>query len=82
MFPIFGTKYDDGEIAMLVEQALIDDPLANAAELQPLVDNGVVSISGRVANEPARRRIVQNIRDTLDSAGVDYRRVDDELHVG
>lgn len=81
MVPIFGTRYDDGELALLVEQALIDDPLANPAALMPSVKEGVVTLSGPVANNVARERIVRNVREALDAAGVDYKRVEDALTV-
>lgn len=81
MFPLFGTKYDDGELALLVERALTNDPLANPAELAPSIRNGVVTLSGPVANKVVRERIVSNVRASLDAAGVDYKRVDDNLTV-
>lgn len=81
MIPLFGTKYDDGEIAMMVEQALTDAPTINPTDVQPNVNEGVIRLEGSVANEATRQRAVKTIRQTLEASGVAYDRIEDHLAV-
>lgn len=81
MTPLFGTTYDDGEIAMMVEQVLIEAPTVDPMQVQPNVNRGVVRLEGSVTNEANKQRIVETIRQTLEASGVAYDRIEDELAV-
>lgn len=81
MSPLFGTKYDDGEIAIVVEQALTHAPAVDPTTLQPIVDEGVVRLEGVVPTEAAKRRTVDAVRQTLTASGVAYDRIEDDLVV-
>lgn len=81
MTPLFGTKYDDGEIAMMVEQALTDAPTINPTHVQPNVSEGVIRLEGSVTNDAARQRAIETIRQTLEASGVAYARIEDNITV-
>lgn len=76
------TQYDDEVLASLVGETLIDEPMINAAELQPTVHNGVVTLGGRVANPILQDRIIEAVRRALDASGTAYASIDNQLVVG
>lgn len=74
--------YDDDALALAVGQTLIDEPMINAAELQPTVQNGVITLAGRVPNEILQERIIDAVRRSLDAAGMGYERIHSDLSIG
>lgn len=74
-------EYNDGALATAVGQALFDEPMINAAELQPTVRDGIITLEGRVPNEILQERIIDTVRRSLDAAGMAYERIEDKLAV-
>jgi len=71
------TQVDDAWITTKVKSKLAADPQVNAMNVSVATDEGVVTLTGRVKTDVARREAVKLARDT---EGV--RRVRDLLEVG
>ncbi len=82
MVSLFGTQYDDEKLAMEAERALVEDPILNAIELAVSSQDGVVTLSGTAMSETNRNRAVETVRQALNSAGLEYDKIADELSVG
>ncbi len=81
MSPLFGTKYDDGELCDRAEQALVQDPVINSQGLEATSEDGVVRLTGRVTSDLEKQRAVRAVQDAFETAGLEYERIDDQIQV-
>lgn len=63
----------DGEIEQAVEDAMLYDPRVNSLKVQTDVDNGFVTLRGKVDSLEAKRAAAHDARNTVGVAGVTNR---------
>lgn len=80
---LFGAKYDDDRLAMQAQTAIAEDPLiSDHSGLAVTSSKGVVMVSGVVHRETDRERVEGVVRSSLDTLGLKYDRLINDLSVG
>ncbi len=80
---LFGTKYDDQQLASHAQNALGADPLVtDAAALTVSSDKGMIMLAGTVHSASEKDRIEGLVRSAISTVGLKSDRIVNEIKVG
>ena len=80
---LFGRKYNDEQLVSHAKNALATDPLlTDITGVSIASAKGVISLTGTVHKLTEKDRIEGGIRSALNTAGLKYDRIVNEIQVG
>lgn len=81
MAPLFGPNYNDEELATRAQQTLIQEPLVSGAQLGVTSEDGIVTLTGTAQSETEKERAARTIRQTFETAGLEFDQIVNEITV-
>lgn len=79
---LFGTKYNDEQLASYARTAVIEDPLiTEAASVTIASEKGMIKLTGAVHRNSEKDRIEGVIRSALRNTGMKFERIVNDIQV-
>lgn len=81
MSPLFGPNYDDEELTARAQQALIQEPFVDGSQLGVVSEDGVITLTGTGQSETEKQRAMQAVQQTLETSGLEFDQIVNEITV-
>lgn len=77
----FGTDYDDKRLRSTAELAVKEHPLLKLANVDILVEDGIITIMGKTNSENKKDKIIEEITKKIEHVGLEYEEIVNKVEI-